>query len=225
VIIHDGLRRMYRDQEEVFYYITMMNENYRHPPLPAGSEQGIIKGMYLFSEAKDLGGEKRVQLLGSGTILREVIAAGELLETDFGIAADIWSVTSFTELRRDGLECQRWNMLHPGAEPRVSYVEQCLRDRAGPVIAATDYIKTHADQIRAFVPRHYAVLGTDGFGRSDTRKQLRRFFEVDRHYVVVAALSALAEDKRVPDAIVLEAIRKYEIDPETPNPARPSLKA
>jgi pyruvate dehydrogenase E1 component len=160
-----------------------------------------------------------VQLLGSGTILREVIAAGELLETDFGIASDIWSVTSFTELRRDGLECQRWNMLHPGSESRMSYVEQCLGDRAGPVVAATDYMKTYADQIRAFVPRRYTVLGTDGFGRSDTRKQLRKFFEVDRHYIVVAALSALAEEKRIPDTMVLEAMRKYEIDPEAPSPA------
>ncbi|HEY9447838.1 MAG TPA: pyruvate dehydrogenase (acetyl-transferring), homodimeric type, partial [Burkholderiales bacterium] len=221
VIVHDGLRRMYREQEDVFYYITMMNENYRHPPLPAGSEGGIIKGMYLLSEAQGDGKalKKRIQLLGSGSILREVIAAGELLRADFGVASDIWSVTSFTELRREGLDCERWNMLHPGSPSRVSYVEQCLKDRTGPVIAATDYMKAYADQIRAFVPRSYTVLGTDGFGRSDTRKQLRKFFEVDRHYVAVAALRALAEDKQVAAATVLEAIRKYGIDPETPNPA------
>ncbi|CAG4884738.1 pyruvate dehydrogenase, decarboxylase component E1, thiamin-binding [Georgfuchsia toluolica] len=222
VIVHDGLRRMYREQENVFYYITMMNENYRHPPLPAGSEEGIIKGMYLFSQGQGKGAaeEKRVQLLGSGTILREVIAAGALLEADFGVVADVWSVTSFTELRREGLECERWNMLHPGSEARMSYVERCLRDRAGPVIAAADYMKAYADQIRAFVPRRYKVLGTDGFGRSDTRRELRRFFEVDRHHIVVAALTALVEDKQVSGVTVTEAIRKYEIDPETPDPAR-----
>jgi pyruvate dehydrogenase E1 component len=221
VIVHDGLRRMYREQEDVFYYITMMNENYRHPPLPPGSEAGIIKGMYLFSEGRRNGGDgrKQVQLLGSGAILREVIAAGELLQADFGVAADIWSVPSFTELRRDGLECERWNRLHRGSESRVSYVEQCLKGRTGPVIAATDYIKTYADQIRAFVPASYTVLGTDGFGRSDTRKQLRKFFEVDRRHIAIAALSALAGEKRIPDATVTEAMRKYDIDPETPNPA------
>jgi pyruvate dehydrogenase E1 component len=222
VIVHDGLRRMYREQENVFYYITMMNENYRHPALPAGSEEGIRKGMYLYSSQEQQGQErkKRVQLLGSGTILCEVIAAAELLEADFGVAADVWSVTSFTELRREGLDCRRWNMLHPGSDARVSYVEQSLAGRDGPVIAATDYIRTYADQIRAFVPARYVVLGTDGFGRSDTRRQLRKFFEVDRRYIAVAALSALAEEKRIPAATAIEAIRKYGIDPEAPNPVR-----
>jgi pyruvate dehydrogenase E1 component len=221
VIVHDGLRRMYQEQEDVFYYITMMNENYSHPPLPAGSEQGILKGMYLLSEGREAPGSKsqRVRLLGSGTIRREVIAAAELLQRDFGVSADVWSVTSFTELRREGLDCQRWNLLHPGAEPRRSYVEQCLDDPGVPSVAATDYMKIYADQIRAFVPGRYVVLGTDGFGRSDTRKQLRRFFEVDRHHIAIAALKALADEQRLPAATVTDALRKYEINPEKVNPA------
>jgi pyruvate dehydrogenase E1 component len=222
VIIHDGLRRMYQQQENIFYYVTMMNENYAHPALPQGSEEGILAGMYLFSqaEAEPGGNAKRVQLLGSGTILREVIAAAGLLQSDFGVAADVWSVTSFTQLCRQGLDCERWNRLHPGEQPRVSYVAKSLADRPGPVIAATDYIKTYADQIRAFVPVRYVVLGTDGFGRSDTRQQLRKFFEVNRQHVVVAALAALARDGRIPTATVAGAIRRYGIDAERPNPAR-----
>jgi len=161
-----------------------------------------------------------VQLLGSGTILREVMAAAELLQADFGVSADVWSVTSFTELRREGLDCQRWNRLHPRQEPRVSYVAKSLANRPGPVVAATDYIKIYADQIRAFVRGRYVVLGTDGFGRSDTRKQLRKFFEVDRYHVAVAALSALVEEGHLPAATVAEAIGKYGVDTERPNPAR-----
>jgi len=219
VIIQDGMRRMYQEQEDVYYYITVMNENYPHPAMPEGVEKDILKGMYLLSEGKGKKNQPRVQLLGSGTILLEVIAGAELLQKDFGIAADIWSVTSFNELRRNGLETQRWNMLHPEAEPRLSHVEQCLKDRPGPVVAATDYMKIFADQIRAFLPAHnYLVLGTDGFGRSDTRKQLRKFFEVDRNYVAVAALKALADQEAVPRAKVAEAIRKYGIDPDKPNP-------
>jgi pyruvate dehydrogenase E1 component len=218
VIIQEGLRRMYQDQESVFYYITVMNENYRHPAMPAGAEAGILRGMYRLREGGE--GDLRVQLLGSGAVLREVLAGAELLRQDFGVSADVWSVTSFTELRREGLEAQRWNMLHPEEERRVSYVERCLADRAGPVIAATDYIKAYADQIRPFVPRRYRVLGTDGFGRSDTRKALRSFFEVDRYFVVLAALKALAEEGQVPAARVSEALAKYRIDPERPNPAR-----
>ncbi|HTE15831.1 MAG TPA: pyruvate dehydrogenase (acetyl-transferring), homodimeric type [Burkholderiales bacterium] len=223
VIIQDGMRRMYQEQEDVFYYITVMNENYTHPAMPEGVEKGILRGMYLFAEGGAAGKAKknqpRVQLLGSGTILREVIAAAEMLEKDFDVAADIWSVTSFNELRRDGLDAQRWNLLHPDAEPRQSYVEQCLKDRAGPIVAATDYLKTYADQIRAFLPaQHYAVLGTDGFGRSDTRSALRRFFEVDRNYVAVTALKALADQEAIPRAKVAEAIKRYGIDPEKPNP-------
>jgi pyruvate dehydrogenase E1 component len=220
VIIQDGMRRMYQEQEDVFYYITVMNENYAHPPLPEGAESGILKGMYLLKEGRAKKSGPRVQLLGSGTILREVIAGAELLERDFGVTADIWSVTSFNQLRRDGLDAQRWNLLHPELEPRPSYVAQCLNGRHGPVVAATDYMKVLADQIRAFLPRRsYTVLGTDGFGRSDTRRQLRKFFEVDRHYVAVAALSALAESEAVPRTKVTEAIAKYGIDAEKPNPA------
>ncbi|HEU5449621.1 MAG TPA: pyruvate dehydrogenase (acetyl-transferring), homodimeric type, partial [Acidimicrobiia bacterium] len=192
VIIQDGLRRMYVEQEDVFYYLTLMNENYEHPPMPEGVEDGIRRGMYLFSAADGLPGDApRVQLLGSGTILREVIAAAELLASDFGVAADVGSVPSFTELRRDGLAAERWNMLHPLDDPRRSYVETCLAERPGPVVASTDYIRAFADQIRPFVPRRYQVLGTDGFGRSDYRRKLRAHFEVDRHFVVLAALHAL----------------------------------
>jgi pyruvate dehydrogenase E1 component len=221
VIIQDGMRRMYQEQEDVYYYITVMNENYPHPAMPEGVEKGILKGMYLLREGKAKKNQPRVQLLGSGTILREVIAGADLLEKDYGIAADIWSVTSFNELRRDGLAAERWNMLHPESELRTSYVEQCLKDRPGTVVAATDYMKTYADQIRAYVPtRNYIVLGTDGFGRSDTREQLRRFFEVDRHYVAVAAMKALADQEVVPQSKVTEAIRKYGINAEKPLPTQ-----
>jgi pyruvate dehydrogenase E1 component len=219
VIVQDGLRRMYEKQEDIFFYITLMNENYEHPAMPEGAEAGILKGMYLFREGP-LTDEKelRVQLLGSGTILREVIAAADLLAADFGVAADIWSVPSFTELRREGLDAERWNLLHPTEKPRMSYVEACLADRRGPAIAATDYIKAFADQIRPFIPGRYRVLGTDGFGRSDYRKKLRSFFEVDRHFVTVAALKSLSDQGAVPAAIVAEALGKYGIDPEKPNP-------
>jgi pyruvate dehydrogenase E1 component len=219
VIIQDGMRRMYQEQEDVYYYITVMNENYEHPALPAGAEPGILKGMYLLREGKGKKGGPRVQLLGSGTILREVIAGADLLETEFGINADIWSVTSFNELRRDGLDVQRWNMLHPEKPPRLSHIEACLKDRKGPIIAATDYMKLYADQVRAFVPgRNFFALGTDGFGRSDTREKLRGFFEVNRHYVTVAALKSLADEEVVPQSTVAAAISKYGINPEKPNP-------
>jgi pyruvate dehydrogenase E1 component len=219
VIIQDGMRRMYQEQEDVYYYITVMNENYAHPAMPQGAEAGILKGMYLLSEGKTKKGQPKVQLIGSGTILREIIAGAELLEKDFGISADIWSATSFNLLRRDGLSVARWNLLHPEAERRTPYVEQCLRDRQGPVIAATDYMKIFADQIRPFIPGHsFVALGTDGFGRSDTRKSLRGFFEVDRHYVAIAALKALADQEAVPHSKVTEAIGKYGIDPEKPEP-------
>jgi pyruvate dehydrogenase E1 component len=218
VIIHDGLRRMFKAQENIFYYISVMNENYLHPPMPAGAEEGILKGMYLLKESEDL--PLKVQLLGSGAILNEVSAATELLQNDFGVTADVWSVTSFIELRREGLECERWNRLHPESEPRISYVTSCLKDRKGPVIAATDYMKTFADQIRGFVPGRYVVLGTDGFGRSDTRAQLRKFFEVDRHSIAIAALKSLADEGALPASRVAEAIKKFGIDPEKPNPVR-----
>jgi len=217
VIIRDGLRRMLQEQEDVYYYITLMNENYPHPAMPEGAEQGIVKGMYLLKDGGK-GKGPRVQLFGSGTILREVIAAAELLRDDFKVHADIWSVTSFNELRREGMSCDRWNLLHPTEKRRASYVETCLAGHAGPVVAATDYMRTFADQVRAFVGRTYAVLGTDGFGRSDYRVNLRRFFEVNRHYVAVAALKALADDGEIPLAKVTEAIKKYGLDPERPDP-------
>ncbi|HJS84006.1 MAG TPA: pyruvate dehydrogenase (acetyl-transferring), homodimeric type [Acetobacteraceae bacterium] len=219
VIIQDGLRRMVEEQEDVFYYITLMNENYEHPALPDGAQDGIIKGMYLLRPAAAGTGGKRVQLLGSGTILREVMAAADLL-TEYGVGADVWSCPSFTELRREGLEVERWNMLHPDQPQRQSYVEQCLTGREGPVIAATDYMKAFADGIRPFVPRRYKVLGTDGFGRSDYRRKLRAFFEVDRHYVTVAALHALAQEGKVEAKRAADAIRKFDIHPDKPSPAR-----
>ena len=219
VIIQDGLRRMYQEQEDIYYYITVMNENYEHPAMPEGVEKGILKGMYLLREGKAKKNAPKVQLLGSGTILREVIAGADLLEKDFGVAADIWSVTSFNELRRDGLDVQRWNMLHPEATPRLSHIETCLKDREGPVIASTDYMKMFADQVRGMLPtHHFHALGADGFGRSDTREKLRGFFEVDRNYVAVAALKTLADMELVPRKKVTEAIKKYGIDPEKPNP-------
>ena len=217
VIIHDGLKRMYVDEEDVYYYITVMNENYLHPPMPEGIEEGILRGMYQLKAAEKK--KQHVRLLGSGTILREVIAAAELLEKDFSVSADIWSVTSFNELRREGLDIERWNTLHPEEKPRQSYVSQCTSNVKCPTVAATDYMKVHADQIRAFVNGRYLVLGTDGFGRSDTRAQLRRFFEVDRYYVAVAALKALADEGQMDVKIVSKAIKKYGIDPDKPNPA------
>ena len=220
VIIHNGLGRMLADQEDVFFYITVMNENYQHPAMPEGAEDGIVKGLYLFRASAKEKTRHRVQLLGSGAILREVIAGAELLETDFGIGADVFSVTSFTELRREALEAERWNMLHPLEPPRVPYVTAELARRGGgPFIAATDYVKLFADQIRPFVPGLYRVLGTDGFGRSDFRARLRRHFEVDRHFVAIAALKALADENKLPSTVVADAIKRYEIDPEKPYPA------
>jgi pyruvate dehydrogenase E1 component len=227
VIVQDGLRRMYLAQEDVFYYLTVMNENYPHPPMPEGREDevrdGIVKGMYLFRAAEQGDAEgPRVHLLGSGTILREVIAAADLL-SEFGVAADIWSCPSFTELNRDGQEAERWNMLHPGQERRGSHVERCLSGRpGGPVVAASDYIRAFAEQIRPYLPagRRYRALGTDGFGRSDYRRVLREFFEVDRRFIAVAALTELAADGAVPAATVAGAITRFGIDADKPYPAR-----
>jgi pyruvate dehydrogenase E1 component len=219
VIVQDGLRRMYGENEDVFYYITTLNENYPHGDMPEGAEEGIRKGMYRLRSVEAKKKAARVQLLGSGAILREVEAGAALLADDFGIASDIWSVTSFMELRRDGLDVDRWNMLHPTAKPRRSHVETCLDKAGGPVVASTDYMKLLADQIRPFVAGRYRVLGTDGFGRSDYRRKLRSFFEVDRFHVVVAALKALSEEGTVQPSVVAEAIRKYGIDPDRPNPA------
>ena len=214
VIMQDGMRRMYQNRENVFYYITVMNENYAHPPMPEGVEEGIRKGLYLFKK----GELPIVDILGSGTILREVLAAAELLKNDFGIDSNVWSATSFNELRKDGLDVQRYNMLHPDQENKLSHVEQCFLDSDRPVVAATDYMKAYADQIRPFVKNNYVVLGTDGYGRSDTREKLRKFFEVDRYYVALAVIYNLSESGKIPKEKVNEAIQKYKIDPEKTNP-------
>ena len=219
VILHDGLKRMVEQQEDVFYYITLMNENYSHPGLQAGQEDGILKGMYRLKISGKTA-SNRVQLMGSGTILREVIAAAELLEQEWDIAADIWSAPSFTLLARDGQDAERWNMLNPTKTPKLAYVTKQLIDSAGPIIAATDYMRTYAEQIRAFMPagRSYKVLGTDGFGRSDTRAKLREFFEVNRYFVVIAALKSLVDAGSLDKAIVAKAIQKYGIQADKPNP-------
>jgi pyruvate dehydrogenase E1 component len=218
VIIRQGLQEMYVEKLPRYYYITIMNENYAQPAIPEGVEKGILRGLYRLQKNSTENSEKVVQLFGSGTILRESLAAVALLQKDFGVTADVWSVTSFNELRREGLSVHRWNMLHPEDEPGLSYVEECLDGVDGPVIAATDYMKAYADQIREFVPGQYSVLGTDGFGRSDTRKRLRKFFEVDRYYITVAALSALAHEKVIDAAQVTKAIELYGIDPDKPDP-------
>jgi pyruvate dehydrogenase E1 component len=218
VILHHGLVRMVEQQDNVYFYLTLLNENYAQPGLRHGSEEEIVKGMYLLQE----GAKKapRVNLLGSGTILRESIAARELLEGEWGIAANVWSCPSFNQLARDGQAVERWNLLHPTERPRVSFVAQQLEKFGGPVIASTDYMKNYAEQIRAFLPkgRSYKVLGTDGFGRSDFRTKLREHFEIDRHYIVVAALKALSEEGSVPVAKVAEAIARYKIDADKINP-------
>jgi pyruvate dehydrogenase E1 component len=221
VIVRDGLRRLLQEQEDVFYYITLMNENYSHPALPAGAEEGIVRGLYLLQAADGQGqaaNGPRVQLMGCGTILNEVLAAAELLKNDFNVSADVWSVTSFNELRRDGLATHRWNLLHPAETPKRSYLEAQLADRKGPVIAATDYMRAFADQVRDQIKRTYVTLGTDGFGRSDYRVNLRRFFEVNRYYIALAALKALADDGEIPAAKVTKAIETYQIGTEAPAP-------
>jgi pyruvate dehydrogenase E1 component len=225
VILQHGLKRMIEDQENVWYYITVMNENYAQPGLKKGQEEGILKGMYRLREGPAGSGMgasiPRVQLLGSGTILREAMEAAELLWNDWGVAGDVWSVTSFTELRRDGIDAERWNLLHPAEKPRKAYVTQHFEKTVGPIVATTDYMRLFADQIRPYIPRgrSYTVLGTDGFGRSDTRSKLREFFEVDRRYVVLAALRALADEGMVPVVKVAEAIKKYGIHTDRRNPA------
>ena len=216
VIVQDGLRRMYQDQESVFYYITVMNENYAHPAMPAGASQGILSGMYLLQTGGR--GKVRATLFGSGTILREVLAAAELLEKNYGVPADVFSVTSFSELRKNALAIERWNMLHPAEPRRKSFIQETLADREGPFIAATDYMKTVADQVRQWVPGRYTALGTDGFGRSDSRAELRRFFEVNRHFVVVAALKALSDEGKIDTQTVSKAMKDFGIDPEKYNP-------
>jgi pyruvate dehydrogenase E1 component len=215
VIVQDGLRRMLTEQEDVFFYMTVMNENYQQPAMPEGAQEGILRGMHQFAAAD---GDAQVRLLGSGTILREVIAGGDLLREDFGVESDVWSVTSFTELRRNGIEAERHNRLHPGADARAAFVEESLGsadDAGAPIVAATDYMRALPDGIRPWVHAPYTVLGTDGFGRSDYRKALRGFFEVDRHHVAVAALRAIGRDD---DAA--KAIEKYGIDAEAEAPWR-----
>jgi len=217
VILHSGLKRMVENQEDIFFYVTLMNENYAHPGFKPGTEAHILKGMYLLREG-DASAKHRVQLMGSGTILREVIAAADLLK-EFGVTADIWSCPSFTELRRDGMECERFNLLNPTENPRVPFVTQQLQDRAGPIVAATDYMRLFSDQVRPYVPagRRYITLGTDGFGRSDTRAKLREFFEVDRRYVALAALRGLADEGKIKMSVVSDAIKKFGIQSSRPS--------
>ena len=222
VIVQEGLRRMYAEQEDVYYYITVMNENYVHPAMPEGAAPDILKGMYRFRAgapaAKGKKAAPRVQLLGSGVIFREVMAAADLLKSEWGVDSDLWSCPSFNELAREGNAVERFNLLNPTAAPRVSHVGRCLADAQGPVIAATDYMRAYAEQIRKLVPQRYVVLGTDGFGRSDTREKLRHFFEVDRHWVTVAALKALADEGSMPASTVADAMKKYALDAAKPAP-------
>ena len=217
VIIQSGLYRMMECQENVFFYITVMNENYKHPDMPAGVEEGILKGMYMLQETKKPS-KHHVQLLGSGTILREVIEAARLLHDDFNVSSDVWSVTSFTELRREGLSVERTNRMHPEKPQVESHVTQLLKGRKGPVIAATDYMRLVSDQIRPFVDAHYVTLGTDGYGRSDTRTKLRHFFEVDAKFIVLAALKSLVDVGELPAARVIDAIKRYGINPDKLDP-------
>ncbi|HSQ68705.1 MAG TPA: pyruvate dehydrogenase (acetyl-transferring), homodimeric type, partial [Steroidobacteraceae bacterium] len=216
VIVHDGLRRMYAEQQDVFYYVTVMNENYTQPALPDGARDGILKGMYRLRSGGR--GKVRANLLASGTILREALAAAELLEADFGVPADVFSVTSWSELRREALDVERWNLLNPTAEPRRTYVAECLGDQQGPFVAASDYMRTVPEQIRQWVPGRYCVLGTDGYGRSDSRAALREFFEVDRRYIAIAALKSLADEGKLDRATVKGAITQLGIDAARPNP-------
>jgi pyruvate dehydrogenase E1 component len=219
VIIQDGIRRMYKEQEAVFYYITVMNEQYPMPPMPEGVRDGILKGMYRLKAAENRLGKLKAQLLGSGAILNEVVAAQKLLE-NYGVAADVWSVTSYQELYRDGHACERWNMLHPTEPPRVPYVAQCFKDAPGVIVAASDYLKALPDSVDRWMPRKVRSLGTDGFGRSEDRKNLREFFEVDARFVAVATLAELAREGQIDAKVVAQAIADFGIDPEKKNPAR-----
>ena len=219
VIIQDGMRRMFEEQENCFYYITTMNENYVHPDMPDGVEEGIIRGMYRL-RVSSLQNAPTVQLLGAGAILREVEAAAELLERDCGVAADIWSVTSVNELARDGNDAVRWNRLHPTQAPKVPYATATLAGALGPFVAATDYQKAHTDQLREFIPGHFTVLGTDGFGRSDTRQQLRQHFEVSREHIALAAMKALADQQAIDPLAVEKALITWGINADKPNPMR-----
>tara|TARA_Y100001970_G_scaffold176066_1_gene214613 strand:- start:35 stop:670 length:636 start_codon:yes stop_codon:yes gene_type:complete len=202
---------MHEKKENIYYYITAMNENYSHPEKPAGSDQGILKGMYLFKNYKGKG-KAKVQMLGSGTILREIIKAAETLSKDYGIDCNVWSVTSFNELKKNGMEVERKNLLNPGEKPKKSYVQTCLNSQEGIIFAASDYIRSHSDQIRPYINKPFYTLGTDGFGRSDTRKELRKFFEVDKKHIVTYTLSALAKEQLLATEHAEKAIKKYNID-------------
>ena len=217
VIFQEGLRRMHNEQENIFYYLTTMNENYKHPTIPRGCEEGILKGMYLFKEFKNKG-KTNVQLLGSGTILREMISAAEILSKEYNIDSDVWSVTSFNELRKDGMTIERKNLLNPTSKPEKSYVENCLSKKEGPIIAASDYMRSFADQIRPYTSKPFYSFGTDGYGRSDSRKNLRNFFEVDKEHIVTYTLSALAKEQLIPSTYAVKAIKKYKIDKNKPIP-------
>jgi pyruvate dehydrogenase E1 component len=219
VIFREGLRRMHEKNENIFYYITAMNENYSHPEKPKGCDEGILKGMYLFKENNNKG-KTKVQLLGSGTILREIIAASKILSKDYGIDSDIWSVTSFNELRKDGMETERWNLLNPSEKKKKSYIENCLDKRDGPVIATSDYVRSFSDQIRPYTQKSFYSLGTDGFGRSDTRKNLRKFFEVDKEHIVAYTLSALAMEQLISSKEAEQAIKKFNIDKDKAFPTK-----
>jgi pyruvate dehydrogenase E1 component len=216
VIVHDGLVRMYTNQENVFYYVTCMNENYVHPPMPEGVADGIRKGIYKIRAGK--GSADALQLFGSGTILREVLAAADYLTEEHGLDVDVWSVTSYSELRRDGIDCERWNIRHPDDAARVPYIATALNGLTGPFVAASDYMRIVPDQVREWIPGRYVVLGTDGFGRSDSRQALRKHFEVNRDNIVVASLNALAAEGRIEKNAIADAIRQFELDPDKPNP-------
>jgi pyruvate dehydrogenase E1 component len=218
VIIQDGIRRMYKDGESVFYYITLMNEPYSMPPMPDGAKEGILKGMYRFRAASNPKAKLRAQLFGSGTILNEALKAQEYLEQNFGVSADVWSVTSYKGLYDDGNECERWNRLHPGEEARVPYVTQCLADAPGALVAASDYLKALPDVLSKWMPRRIASLGTDGFGRSESREALRDFFEVDWRFITLAVLDELALDGKIEVAVVDKAISDLGIRTDKPNP-------
>jgi pyruvate dehydrogenase E1 component len=219
VIIQDGIRRMYIDQESIFYYLTVMNEQYPMPVMPDGARDGILKGMYRFRAASKPDAPQRAQLFGSGAILTEVIKAQEVLESTYHVGADVWSVTSYSELYREGHACERWNMLHPGAAPKLPYATQCLKDVPGVFVAASDYVKALPDSIDRWLPRPMLALGTDGFGRSESRAGLREFFEVDYRWVIVATLAALARDGAIPASVVQEAMKTHGVNPEKANPA------
>jgi pyruvate dehydrogenase E1 component len=206
---------MFQNGEEIFYYITLQNENYPHPEMPEGAEEGINRGMYLFQKRKSKG--IGVQLMGSGTILREVIAAADLLDKDFGVQADVWSILGVNQLHREGVITENWNRLHPEQPRKITYVEEQLEGHEGPVVISTDYVQAYCEQLRRFIHRPLTILGTDGYGRSDFREVLRSFFRVDRYHVVIAALKSLADEGKLPKTTVTDALRKYEINPEEPH--------